>query len=126
MSINSDESPSSVGRKGEDIACVYLSRCLGWSVVDRNFKTRSGELDVVAYTPGRYVFVEVKTRRTHRFGVPLEAVTPIKVARLMQQIHYYSRARSIDLDRFEVCLDVVGLILNQGVLASVQHVRILP
>jgi putative endonuclease len=66
-----------LGRTGEDLACAELRR-RGYAILDRRYRTRSGELDIVARDGPTLVFVEVKTRRSDRFGTPLEAVTPAK------------------------------------------------
>lgn len=54
----------------------------GWTIVDRNWRCREGELDIVARERDALVFVEVKTRTSLRFGHPFDAVTPKKLMRL--------------------------------------------
>lgn len=66
-----------VGQQGETLACQYLSR-QGYRVIVRNYRTRLGEIDIIAEERGTLVFVEVKTRRGHQCGHPFEAVTPAK------------------------------------------------
>lgn len=66
-----------VGQQGETLACQYLSR-QGYRIIARNYRTRLGEIDIVAEARGTLVFVEVKTRRGHQCGHPFEAVTPAK------------------------------------------------
>jgi putative endonuclease len=71
-----------LGRWGEDLAVQHLTAA-GLDVLDRNWRCREGELDVVAReTDGTVVFVEVKTRSTGAFGQPSEAVSYAKAARI--------------------------------------------
>ena len=70
-----------LGRYGEDVAADYLAS-VGMSVLARNWRCRSGEIDLVALDGDCLVVCEVKTRRSVAAGSPLEAVTPEKVARL--------------------------------------------
>jgi putative endonuclease len=70
-----------LGATGEQAAVTFLES-RGWTVVARNFRTREGELDVVAQRNDLVAFIEVKTRRSRRFGRPAEAVTLIKQDRI--------------------------------------------
>ena len=67
----------SLGKTGEDIACRELRR-RGYEILTRRFRTRLGELDIVARDGATIVFVEVKTRTNAKFGTPSEAVTALK------------------------------------------------
>ena len=66
-----------LGQQGETLAGQYLAR-QGYRVIVRNYRTRLGEIDIIAEEQGTLVFVEVKTRRGHQCGHPFEAVTPAK------------------------------------------------
>ena len=70
-----------VGRYGEQLAEARL-RAAGMTVLDRNWRCREGELDLVVRDGATVAFVEVKTRSTPAFGDPAEAVTPVKAARI--------------------------------------------
>jgi len=70
-----------VGRFGEELAVRHLRGC-GYSVLDRNWRCREGELDIVARLGECLVFCEVKTRSGERFGAPVDAVGPDKARRL--------------------------------------------
>jgi putative endonuclease len=70
-----------LGAAGEDLA-AQTYREAGYQVLDRNWRTREGEIDLVLSRAGVIVFCEVKTRSTERFGAPVEAVTRAKQARL--------------------------------------------
>jgi putative endonuclease len=70
-----------VGRFGEDLAVRHIE-AQGMTVVCRNWRCDSGEIDIVARDASALVFVEVKTRSTLLFGDPAEAVSPAKASRL--------------------------------------------
>jgi putative endonuclease len=70
-----------LGDAGEAYAARWYEAA-GYRVLDRNWRCREGELDLVVARPGELVFCEVKTRRTERFGAPFEAVTTAKQRRI--------------------------------------------
>jgi putative endonuclease len=72
-----------LGRRGEDLAAEHLAR-LGWPLLARNWRTRGGELDLVARDGEWLVVVEVRARRGRRFGRPEESVDARKQRRLLQ------------------------------------------
>jgi putative endonuclease len=70
-----------LGNSGEDAAAAWY-RARGFAVLDRNWRVREGELDLVVRRGSTVVFCEVKTRSSDRFGLPIEAITPTKQRRL--------------------------------------------
>ena len=98
-----------LGADGEaQAAAWYESR--GWEVVARNWRCRDGELDLVVARGRVLAFVEVKTRRTSRFGVPAEAVTVTKqqrIRRLAARFLRESGAKASEL-RFDVVSILAG------------------
>lgn len=70
-----------LGRHGEELAVGFL-QTQGLQILDRNWRCRDGEIDVVACDDAALVVVEVKTRSSRRHGSALEAVRPAKIARL--------------------------------------------
>ncbi len=72
-----------IGQEGEDRAAAYLAR-QGYRIVERNFRTRNGEIDLVALHEGAIVFVEVKTRTSGAFGAPELAVDARKQQRMVR------------------------------------------
>ena len=70
------------GEWGEKAAAEWLAS-RGWHILERNYRTRFGELDIIAENERFLVFSEVKTRRNARFAAACEAVTPAKQARLI-------------------------------------------
>jgi putative endonuclease len=72
-----------VGRFGEQVAAEHL-QAAGLEILDRNWRCRAGEIDLVARDGAQLVFVEVKTRSSLAFGAPGEAVDRAKSARVRQ------------------------------------------
>jgi putative endonuclease len=72
-----------VGAAGEDAVARWYDDA-GYALLARNWRVRAGEIDVIARRDRTIVFCEVKTRRGDAFGLPAEAVTPRKQARLRQ------------------------------------------
>jgi len=70
-----------VGQNGEDAAAAWYERA-GYEILDRNWRIREGELDLVVRNASTIVFCEVKTRRGDAFGLPAEAVTMRKQLRI--------------------------------------------
>jgi putative endonuclease len=70
-----------LGIAGEDAVAAWYEAA-GWRVVDRNWRCREGELDLVVIRGDTLAFCEVKTRASTRFGAPVEAVTATKQRRL--------------------------------------------
>jgi putative endonuclease len=93
----------SLGWSGEEAACTELQR-RGYTIVARRYRTRAGEIDIVARDGRTMVFVEVKTRSSAAFGSGLEAVTPRKQAQVRKMAtDYLWRAGLGDVPcRFEV------------------------
>ena len=88
---------------GEDLACAELER-LGYAILDRRYRTRFGEIDIVASIDDVTVFVEVKARAGEQFGGGAEAVTRWKQRRIAQMaVDYLARHRLHDRPcRFDV------------------------
>jgi putative endonuclease len=109
-----------LGKTGEDQACRALIRH-GYAILARRYRTRIGEIDIVAREGEVVVFVEVKARSSDRFGHPTEAVTVWKQRRiiLMAQ-HFLARHR---LQNRPCRFDVVAVRCPDGQPASVEIVR---
>ncbi|MBD5788194.1 YraN family protein [Cellulosimicrobium terreum] len=107
-----------VGRYGEKVATNRLVEA-GWTVLDRNWRGRGGELDVVALDGDVLVAVEVKTRRGTAFGHPAQAVTPAKLARLRRLTGQWLATH--DVRAGSVRIDVVAVVLPRSGAARVEH-----
>ena len=77
-----------LGRRGEDAAALFLRRA-GYKILERNYRTPVGELDIVARSGKLIVFVEVKTRRSSAFGTPQEAVGTHKQRQIVRAAQWY-------------------------------------
>jgi putative endonuclease len=82
------------GEAGEDLACDYL-RARGYQILERNFRCRSGEVDIVAREGSATVFVEVKDRRGGSHGEGFEAVTFGKRLRLIRAARLYAASKGV-------------------------------
>jgi putative endonuclease len=98
-----NDNRQSLGKRGEELACAELQR-LGYAILDRRYRTRFGEIDVVCRHRGVIVFVEVKTRSGDAFGEAAEAVTVPKQRRIARMaVDFLSRRRLADCPcRFDV------------------------
>lgn len=77
-----------VGRRGEEIAAERLAN-RGYRVIDRNFRTREGEVDLIAWDGLVLAFIEVKARRGRAYGLPEESITATKSERLIAVAYAY-------------------------------------
>lgn len=109
----------SSGAWGEDLALKYMTS-RGYKLVERNYRTRYGELDLILRKDELLVFVEVKLRRGIGFGHPLEAVTPHKQATLRSLAEQYLADNDPDFDTLR--FDVVGILADRDEV-RVSHIE---
>jgi putative endonuclease len=118
------ESRKQLGVRGEDLACAELER-QGMQVLERNWRCRLGEIDIVAAEAGAdgltLVFCEVKCRSGLGFGHPLEAITFSKMRTLRQLAALWLRGHHVRASTIR--LDAVGVVLAPGQEPSLTHVR---
>ncbi|MCI5146934.1 MAG: YraN family protein [Candidatus Electrothrix sp. AR3] len=90
------------GRVGEDAAVRYLEQ-QGYTILERNFRLRIGEVDIIARDGAYLVFIEVKTRRSNVFGSPFEAVNQRKQQRIARVALAYVARQPLEMPvRFDV------------------------
>lgn len=100
-----------VGSCYEELAAAYLQK-KGYRILERNYRCRQGEVDLICSQGGYLVFVEVKYRATAKLGSPLEAVDARKQKRIREASLYYMYSHGMPEDcpcRF----DVVGILGEQ-------------
>lgn len=107
-----------VGDHGEELACEHVVGC-GWRLVERNWRCPGGEIDIIAWDGACLVFCEVKTRRSERYGSPLEAITSAKAARLRRLAWSWLQVHDVRPDHIRI--DVVGVVLPRTGPARVSH-----
>ncbi len=103
---------SFVGKRGEEIAAHFLKK-KGFSILETNFHSRVGEIDIIAKSSETLVFVEVKTRTGKSFGTPAEAVTAKKLHAIISTAYYYLQMKNrkeenIRVDVIEVIKETTG------------------
>jgi putative endonuclease len=101
-----------LGDQGEDLAAAALKK-QGYKILERNYVTPLGEIDLIAKEGKTVVVVEVKTRRGSRFGAPQEAVNPGKQGRLRRLADYYLKQKGLTGN--PVRFDVVAVTLADNV-----------
>jgi len=108
-----------IGKKGETVAVHYLKK-QGYRIIEQNYRSKAGEIDIIAREKQSLVFVEVKTRSSRSFGSPKWAITPKKQKTIsMAALYYLKMTNQNDVDaRF----DVVSILL-QGEDTQIELVR---
>ncbi|MBI5485604.1 MAG: YraN family protein [Deltaproteobacteria bacterium] len=110
------------GELGEEIAVNFLT-ARGYKILERNFRCKGGEVDIIARDPGdkSLVFIEVKARRGLTYGVPQLAVTPFKQRQISKAaLTWLSKNRLHDTNaRF----DVVAILLHTDGAHAVEQIK---
>ncbi len=111
-----------LGNRGEKIAANFL-RKRGYRIIEKNYRSRLGEIDIVARENDSVVFVEVKTRRSTDFGLPEEALSYDKRRRLSKvAMGYLAHRRIEDINcRF----DVVSILMDDKKVMKVKRIELI-
>jgi putative endonuclease len=108
-----------LGNYGEDRAAEYLAD-RGYEIIERNWRTGAGEIDLVTREAECLVFIEVKTRSGSGFGHPFEAITPNKVARMRRLAAQWAVARQVPA--IKVRLDAIAVLVSGG-RVHIEHLK---
>ncbi len=111
---------SKLGAQGERIAAAHLES-LGLVIETRNYRTRFGEVDLVARDGAETVFVEVRTKRSTAYGTPEESLTQRKQARLVRTAEEYLAQHGRAGSSWRV--DLVAITLQPDGPAQITHVE---
>lgn len=109
------KSTKKLGNLAEDFA-VQLLQNKGYQIIERNFRSRFGEIDIIAFKNNSLIFVEVKARWSDKFGAPEEAVTPGKLWKIKRTGEYYSMLHP-ELPR-KLLIQIVALEIREGRVSS--------
>lgn len=115
--INTTDKRKDFGKLGEDMACEYLIG-IGCEVLERNYETYSGEIDIIARDGETIVFAEVKTRKNKNRGRAALAVTRGKLSHIASASAIYMK-RNPRLKGFHQRIDVIEIYSN----GTIEHIR---
>lgn len=106
-----------LGNKGEDLACQYLIKN-GYEILERNKHfSRFCEIDIIAKLKNKFIFVEVKTRKSNTFGTPFEAITKNKYDHIKTGVLSYLQENKIK----DYQIDAIGITLFPQV--KIEHLK---
>lgn len=93
-----------IGKNGEEVAEQYLKQ-EGYKILERNLRSRTGEIDIIALDKDYIVFIEIKTRTSTEYGLPSEAVTERKMKHIYRTAQWFLYSRK--LEKENVRIDVI-------------------
>ncbi|ACO04655.1 MAG TPA: YraN family protein [Persephonella sp.] len=97
------------GKEGEDKAVEYL-RNSGYRILERNFRSRFGEIDIIAEDNGTIVIVEVRSKGSTGYGYPEESIDHKKVRKIIKTAQFYLLKR--DIKGKQVRFDIISIVNN--------------
>ncbi|MDD5645401.1 MAG: YraN family protein [bacterium] len=109
---------SELARAGEDCAVKHLID-KGYSIIERNFRTGFGEIDIIAEKAGDIVFAEVKSRTEGTGFTPAEAVNFKKRRQLVRLSDYYIARRGRKYNNFRI--DLIGVVFKTDRISDIEH-----
>jgi putative endonuclease len=111
---------SELGKIGEDIATSYLQN-LGYEILERNWRFKRVELDIVAQIGSTLVFCEVKTRSSFSHGIPSDAITPLKLQHIRTAaLHWLGNHQARHQG---IRFDAISVIYFDGQPPSINHIQ---
>lgn len=108
-----------LGKRGENIATEYLTE-KGYIILDRNWKFKREEVDIIARDKEYYVFIEVKTRADDYFETPEKAVTRAKQKKIITVANEYIQSNDIEE---EARFDIISIILKGAEEPKINHIE---
>lgn len=110
-----------IGEFGEAVAENFL-RADNYEILAKNYRTRIGEIDIIAKKDKKLAFVEVKTRTSEIYGLPQESITKRKLIRMLRSAMFYLAENNIKNNSFRI--DVISVQLEKtGKVARIEHIK---
>ncbi len=120
-----EENKKQIGGRGEAYAQRYLER-RGYKILEKNYRCKFGEIDLIISKDNRIIFTEVKFRRSMKYGLPCEAVNPYKIHHLKRLANYYISKIQSEFperaDAMEFRIDVIEILEIQN-RCYIHHIK---
>jgi putative endonuclease len=116
----SNNSNKSLGEVGESIAVTFL-KGQRFTIVERNFRCKCGEIDIIARDGKTFVFVEVKTRRNEAFGPPQASVTVFKQRQISKAALTWLAKKN--LHEASARFDVIAILQRDHAVPVIEHIK---
>lgn len=107
-----------LGNQGEQLACEYLLE-KGYEILEKNWRFKNLEIDIIAQKNNLLIAVEVKTRNSNYFIEPENAVNQNKINNILEAINQYAEQKNVEMD---IRLDIIALTKNQNTF-KIKHLK---
>ena len=109
-----------IGNYGENLSVEFLKRN-GYYILSRNFRNRSGEIDIISRKDDLIIFIEIKSRYNYNHGSPIEAITYSKQKQIIKLCKFYMYINK--LIKYNIRFDVIEVFFNKyNNLYSINHI----
>ena len=112
----------SLGKYGEELACEFLKN-KNYQILKRNYRTRFGEIDIIAKRDDILVFVEVKTKTGGEFGQPEEMVGKNKQIKLEKLAQAYLLEQGLSPETENFRIDIVSVMIKKDKIPEIKHLE---
>lgn len=109
-----------LGKKGEDIAATYLKEN-GYTILERNYRYKRSEIDIICSKGLFLIFVEVKTRKNNSFGYPEEQITNKQKTAIQKAAIYFQNNTNVKFSL--VRYDIISLMIDFDKIQDVKHLE---
>jgi len=113
-------SSKEIGQLGEEAAKKHLQR-IGYRIIDTNFSSRMGEIDIIAYDDTVLAFIEVKARKNTRYGTPGQAVDWKKQKKIYKAAMTYLSRNKLFYN--QVRFDVIEIIIKENIIKQIRLIK---